>query len=73
MDIFRVFGGRIGIVKSQVAKAAWSVIRYAEIQADRFRVPDMEIAVRLRWKTRDYSAAMFAGGVICGHDVADKV
>jgi len=33
----------------------------------------VEIAVRLRWKTRDYSAAMLAGCVICGHDVADKV
>ena len=73
LDIFRIFGGRIGIVESQVAKAAWGVIRYAEIQADRFRVPDMEIAVRLRWKTRNHSTAMFAGCVIGGHDVADKV
>ena len=72
-DIFRIFGGRIGIVESQVAKAAWGVIRYAEIQADRFRVADMEIAVRLRWKTRDHSAAMLAACVIRGHDVADKV
>jgi hypothetical protein len=36
-------------------------------------VPDVEITVRLRWKTRNYSTAMFAGCVISGHDVADKV
>ena len=53
--------------------AAWSVIRYAEIQADRLRVPDMEIAVRFRWKARNDSAAMFAGGEIGGYYLADKV
>ena len=73
LDIFRIFGGRIGIVESQVADAARGVVRYAEVQADRFRVTDMEIAVWLGWKARNDSAAMFAGCVIGSHDVADKV
>jgi len=71
--IFRIFGGRIGIVKSQVADAAWGVVCQAEVQADRFRVADMEIAVRLRWKARHDSAAMFASGEISGYYPADKV
>ena len=52
---------------------ASNFIRDAEIQADRFRVTDMEIAVWLGWKARHDSAAMFAGCVIGGHDVADKI
>jgi hypothetical protein len=56
-----------------VADAAWDVVGQAEIQADGFRMPNMEITVRLRWKTRNDSAAMFAGCVIGGYDVADKV
>src|SRR4051812_2914888 len=73
LDIFRIFRGWIGIVESQVAEAARGVIRDAEIQADRFRMADMEIAVWLRWKTRDHSTAMFASCMIGGDDVADKV
>jgi hypothetical protein len=73
LDIFKIFGGWIGIVETQVADAARDVIGYAEIQADRFRMADMEIAVWLGWKTRDYSAAMFAGCVVIGHDISDKV
>jgi hypothetical protein len=56
-----------------VADAAGGVICYAEIQADRFRMADMEIAVWLGWKTCNHSAAMFAGCMIGGDDVADKV
>ena len=73
LDIFRIFGGRIGIVESQVTDAARGVVCQAEVQADRFRVTDMEIAVWLRWKARNDSAAMFAGCEIGCHDFADKV
>ena len=72
-DIFWVFGGWIGIVESQMADAAWNVVRQAEVQADRFRMADMEIAVRLRRKPRDHSAAVFPGCMVGDDDVADKV
>ena len=73
LDVFRIFGGWIGVVESQVANAARGVIRDTEIQADRFRMTDMEIAVRLGWKARHDSAAMLAGCAIGSHDVADKI
>jgi hypothetical protein len=56
-----------------MADAAWGVIRYAEIQADRFRVTDMEIAVWLGGKTRNDVTTVLAGCAIGSHDVADKV
>ena len=52
VDIFLLFLGRIGIVEAQIALAA-EFLGDAEIQADRFGVADMEIAVRLRRKARD--------------------
>ena len=73
LDVLKIFGGWIGIVESQVADAARSIVCQAKVQADRFRVADMEIAVRFRWKTRNDSAAMFAGFVIGSHNAADKV
>ena len=73
LDIFRILGGRISVVESQMADAARGVIRYAEIQADRFRVTDMEIAVWLGGKTRNDMTTVLASCTIDSHDVADKV
>jgi hypothetical protein len=56
-----------------MADAARGVIRYAEIQADRFRVTDMEIAVWLGGKTRNDLTTVLASCAIGSHDVADKV
>lgn len=73
LDIFKVFGGWIGVVESQMADAARGVIRDAEVQTNRFRVTDMEIAVWLGWETRNDTTTVFACCTIGSDDVADKV
>jgi hypothetical protein len=52
VDIFLFFLRRIGVVEAQAAMAA-EFLRHAEVQADRLRVADMEIAVRLGRKAGD--------------------
>ena len=46
VDVFLLFLGRVGVVEAQVAAPA-EFLRHAEIEADRFGVADMQIAVRL--------------------------
>ena len=45
----------------------------AEVQADRFGVADVQVAVRLGRKPRGDAAAVLAGGVVGGDDVADMI
>ena len=52
IDIFLLLLGRIGVVEAQVALTA-EFLGDPEIEADRFGVADMEIAVRLGRKSRD--------------------
>jgi hypothetical protein len=52
VDEFLLFLGRVGVVEAQIALAA-EFLGDAEVQADRFGVADMEIAVRLRRKPGD--------------------
>ncbi len=51
VDVFQLFLLRVGVVEAQVARAA-VVEREPEVEADGLGVPDVEIAVRLRGKTR---------------------
>ena len=71
VDIFLFFLGRVGVVETQIAVAA-EFLGDAEIQADRFGMADMQIAVRLRRKAGD-DCLMPAGSQIGAHDVADKI
>ena len=71
-DVLHVLGGRVGVVKAQVAGAA-EVSGHAKVQADRFGVADVWIAVGLRREPRRYLATPLAGGAIGGDDRADKV
>ena len=50
-DVFHIFFGRIRIIKAQIG---FTLILFsqAEIQANAFRVTDMQISVRFRRKTR---------------------
>src|SRR5436190_21938158 len=59
VDIFLLFLGRIGVVETQIALTA-EFLRHPEIEADRFRVPDMQISVRLRWKPGHDLAVLLA-------------
>ena len=51
VDVFDIFLRRIGVVESKIANAVIE-LRKPEVQADRFRMPDMKIAVRLGRKAR---------------------
>ena len=55
VDIKLFFFERVGVVEAQMAAPA-EFRRHAEIQADRFGVPDMEIAVGLRREAGDDGA-----------------
>ena len=70
--VFDVFLERIRVVEAQMTNAA-VLGRKSEIQDDRLRVAEMEIAVRLRRKPRDDAAAVLAGAVVLGDDRAQKV
>jgi hypothetical protein len=59
IDVFLVFLLRIGVVETQVA-AALVIARQAEVQADRFRVAHVQVAVRLRRETGDHRRHAFA-------------
>src|SRR5690606_25904064 len=52
VDIFLLFLDRIGVVKAQMTAPA-ELLGDPEVEADRFGVTDMEIPVRLGWKTGD--------------------
>ncbi len=71
VDIFLLFLGRVGVVKAQVAASA-KLLGDAEIQADRFGVADVQIAVGLRRKAGDH--LLHPACVEVGlDDVADEV
>ena len=63
--------GRIGVVEAQVTAPA-EFVGDAEIEADRFGMADVEEAVRLRRKTRDWRG-MEAGNDVGLHDVPDEI
>jgi hypothetical protein len=69
---FDVFLHRIGIVETQMTQTA-VFDGEAEVEADRLRVADMQIAVRLGRKARDYSPAVFVRAQILGDDLAQKI
>ena len=63
--------GRVGVVEAQVAAAA-EFVGDAEIQADGFGVPDVQVAVRLRRKAGDDAGHAVLREVVVD-DVADEV
>ena len=71
VDIFLLFSGRVGVVETQVAAAA-ELAGEAEIQADRFGVTHMQIAVRLRRKAGD-DIGVPTGVQITAHNIADEI
>src|SRR6185295_20142149 len=63
---------RVRIVETQVAGAA-VLDRDPEIEADRLRMADVEIAVRFRGKAGGHAAVMLGGGDILVDDCADEI
>ena len=71
IDIFLLFLGRIGVVEAQMALAG-EFLRDAEIQGNRLGMADVQVAVRLR-RESGHDPAVFLGGEIGLHDVADEI
>src|SRR5262249_17440657 len=72
LDVLDILFARIGVVEAEVGQTA-ELRGDAEVEAYRLRVPDMEIAVRLRRKARVHSAAVFVLRAVLHDDVADEM
>ena len=59
IDIFRVFLDRVCVVETKEAFAA-KLFSGAEVHTDSFSMADVQITVRLRWKTCLKASAIFA-------------
>ena len=71
LNEFDVFFCRVSIVKTQIALTL-VVLRNAEIQADRLRMADMQIAIRLRRET-GVNGIVFPGRQIFINNLTDKI
>ena len=71
IDVLDLLFGRVGVVVTEVAGAA-EFAGDAKVETDRFRMPDVEIAIRLRRKTGD-NLGITAGFEVLGNNVADEV
>ena len=71
VDVRLLLPFRIGVVETEVAAAA-ELARDAEIEADRLRMPDVQVAVGLGRKARD-DRGLPTVAQVGGHDVADEV
>src|ERR1051326_6948131 len=72
LHVLHVFLGRIRVVEAQVAGTP-ELLRDAEVQADGFRVADVQVAVRLGRKSRGDPAPVLAGLEIVRDDGSDEV
>jgi len=71
VDIFLLFLGRVGIVEAQVAATA-EFLGHTEIEADRFRMANMEIAIGFGGKSRNHT--FDASRIkIAANNIADEV
>ena len=71
IDVLRFFFRWIGVVHPDVADAI-ELVRNPEIQADRFGMTDMKIAVWLGWKT-SHDLGVVSRPQILRHNFADKI
>src|SRR3546814_18697975 len=69
VDVLLVFLVRVGVIETQVALAT-ELLRQAEIQADRFGVADMQIAIGLRREAGDDLGVL--DGVQVGRDARSE-
>jgi hypothetical protein len=72
VDVLDVLSRRIRIVEPEIARTA-ELLRHAEIEADGFRVTDMEVPVRLGRKARGHTSAVLPGLDVLDDDGADEV
>jgi len=72
LDVLDFLGRRIGVVEAQIALPA-VIGGDTEIQANRLRMADVQVAVRLRRKPRMHAAVVLAGLEVGVDDFADEV
>ena len=72
VHIFQVFFYRVGIVEAQVANAP-IFLGNAEIQADSFGMPDMQVSVGFGWKTGLHTPLVFTFRQIFFHHCFDEI
>ena len=72
IHIFRIFLSRVGVVKAHMAHAI-KVARNAEVEANGFGMPNMQVAIGLGRKTRGHTVAVFGLCQIFSDNIADKV
>src|SRR5690625_6317032 len=53
VDVLLVLFFRVGVVKTQIANAT-KLLCHTEVQADRFRVSDVQVAIGLGWKSGEH-------------------
>ncbi len=71
VDVLLLLLDRVRVVEAQVAAPA-ELARDAEVERDRLRVPDVQVAVRLG-REAGYHARMPALPQVGGHDLADEI
>ena len=72
VDVLDLLGVGVGVVEAQVAQPA-EVLCDAEVDGDRLRVADVEVAVRLRWEASLHTPAVRLLVVVARHGVTDEV
>ena len=71
VDVFLIFLGRIRIVEAEVAVPGEGT-RQTEVKADRLRMPDVQVTVRLRRETSD-NGLVFSLLQVLLDDIADEI
>ncbi len=72
IDVLDVLLDRIGVVEAQIAVAG-ELGCDTEVEADRLRMADVQVAVRFRREAGDHPAAVAAGGDVGGYDLSDEI
>ena len=72
LDVLGLFGGRVRVIEAEVALPA-EFFRQPKVQADRLRMPDVQVAIRLGRKTRLDPAPVFPRSHIIRHNLTDKI
>jgi hypothetical protein len=70
--LFNAFLAGIGIIESQIAEAP-VFGGEAKTEADGLGMPNVQVAVRLRWKPRVHTTAVFVRLQVFGDDVSNEV
>ncbi len=72
IDVLDVFLHRVGVVEPEIAASA-ELLGDTEVETDGLGVPDVQVAVGLRRKSRHHTAAGDASGQIAGDNLSNEI